>query len=92
MITDVCSKYVYVISLKDKNGIIITNASHEVLKKKNKENCIIYKEEFYKRLIKSSLWNNKMKVFSTYNKGKLIVAEWFIRTLKNKICIYTTSI
>ena len=40
MITDVCSKYVYVISLKDKNGIIITNASHEVFKK-NKENCII---------------------------------------------------
>ena len=36
--------------------------------------------------------DNNMKIFSTNNEGKPIVAERFIRTLKNKICIYTTSI
>ena len=29
---------------------------------------------------------------STHNEGKSVVAKIFIRTLKNKICKYTTSI
>ena len=31
-------------------------------------------------------------MYSTYNKGKSVVAERFIRTLKNKIHKYMTSI
>ena len=32
--------------------------------------------------------NNAIEMYSTYNKGKSIIAERFIRTLKNKIYIY----
>ena len=32
-----------------------------------------------------------MEMYSTHNEGKLVVAERFIRTLKNKIYKYMTS-
>ena len=35
---------------------------------------------------------NDIETYSTHSKGKSIVAERFIRTLKNKIYKYTTSI
>ena len=40
------------------------------------------------------LWldKNDIEMYSTYNKGKSVVTERFIRTLKNKICKYMTSI
>ena len=40
------------------------------------------------------LWldKNDIEMYSTYNKGKSVVAERFIRTLKNKIYKYMTSI
>ena len=42
--------------------------------------------------MKPFLKNNEIEVYSTHNKGKSIVAERFIRTLKNKICKYMNSI
>ena len=44
--------------------------------------------EFYNRSMKS--WYEKMN--STHNEGKSVIAERFIRTLKNKIYKYMTSI
>ena len=41
--------------------------------------------EFYNRSIKSFLQNNNIEMYSTYNEGKSVNAERFIRTLKNKI-------
>ena len=40
------------------------------------------------------LWldKNDIEMYSTYNKGKSVVAERFIKTLKNKIYKYMTSI
>ena len=35
---------------------------------------------------------NAVKMYSTHNEGKSVVAERFIRTLKNKICKYMTSV
>ena len=35
---------------------------------------------------------NDVAMYSTYNEGKSFVAEIFIRTLKNRICKYMTSI
>ena len=49
----------------------------------------------------SELWNNLFKrflrikgieIYSTYNKGKSVVAERFIKTLKNKISKHMTAI
>ena len=42
--------------------------------------------------MKSFLLNNKIAMYSTHNEGKSVVAERFIRTLKNKIYKYMTSI
>ena len=40
------------------------------------------------------LWlqNNNIEIYSKDNEGKSVVAEMFIRTLKNKIYKYMTSI
>ena len=42
--------------------------------------------------MKSWLQNNDTKIDSTLNEGKSVVAEKFIKTLKNKIYKYLTSI
>ena len=36
--------------------------------------------------------NDNIEMYSTHNEGKSVVAERFIRTLKNKIYKYMTSI
>ena len=41
--------------------------------------------------MKSWLQGNDIEIYSTHNKGKSVVAEIFIRTLKNKIYKYMTS-
>ena len=41
--------------------------------------------EFYNNLFKRFLKINKIEMYSTYNEGKFVVAERFIKTLKNKI-------
>ena len=42
--------------------------------------------------MKSCLRNNVIEIYSTYNEGKSVIAERFIRTLENKIYEYVTSI
>ena len=48
--------------------------------------------EFYNRSMKSWLEKNYIEMYSTHNEGKSVVAERFIRTIKNKICKHMTSI
>ena len=42
--------------------------------------------------MKSLLQDNNLEMYSTHNKGKSVVVERFIETLKNKIYKYMTSI
>ena len=42
--------------------------------------------------MKSSRHNNDIAMYSTLNGGKSVIAGRFIRTIKNKICKYITSI
>ena len=42
--------------------------------------------------MKSFLQNNDMELCSVHNEGKSVVAERFIKTLKNKIYKYMISI
>ena len=42
--------------------------------------------------MKSFLQNNDIEMYSTHNEGKSVIAERFIRILKNKIYKYMTSI
>ena len=41
--------------------------------------------EFHYKLFKRLLKINNIEMYSTYNEGKSVVAEGFVRTLKNKI-------
>ena len=79
-IIDIFSKYACVVPLKDKKGVSIVNAFQSILKKSNQ------------KLNKIWLQDNDIVMYSTHNEGKSVVAERFIRTLKNKIYKYMTLI
>ena len=94
-VIDIYSKYAWVIPLKDKKGITITNAFQKILDESNRRPNKIWVDkgsEFYNRSVKSLLQNNDIKMCSTHDEGKSVVAERLIRTLKNKICKYMTSV
>ena len=42
--------------------------------------------------MRSIFQNNDMKMFSVHNEGKFVIAERFIRTVKNKISKCTVSV
>ena len=48
--------------------------------------------EFYNNSFKKWLKNNNIEMCSVHNERRSVVAERFIRALKNKICKYMTSI
>ena len=48
--------------------------------------------EFYNSSMKSWLEKNEIEMYSTQNEGKSVIAERFIRTLKNRIYKYMTSV
>ena len=48
--------------------------------------------EFYNKSFKDFLKMNYIEIYSTFNEGKSVVAERFIRTLKNKIFKHMTAI
>ena len=89
---DLFSKYAWVATLKYKWGITIVNAFHKIISKGRKPNKIWVDQddEFYNKLLKSFLKINNFEMYSTYNKGNSVVAERFIRTLKNKTFNHVT--
>ena len=72
----------------------IVNAFENIISKGRKPNKIWFDQggEFYNNLFKRFLKINNIEMYSTYNEGKSVVAERFIRTLKNKISKYMTAI
>ena len=84
---DLYSKYAFLIPLKDKKGISIVNAFNEIIKQSNRKPNKIWVDqgsEFYNRVFKKWLSDNDIIMYSTFNEGKSVVAERFIRTLKNR--------
>ena len=83
-----------VVSLKDKRGTTIVNVFQKTISKGRKPNKIWVDQggEFYNNLFKRFLKINNIEMYSTYNEGKSVVAERFIRTLKNKIFKHMTAI
>ena len=74
---------------KIKKGIAITNAFQKILGESNRKPNNMWVDrgsKFYNRSMKSCLQYNDIEVYSTHNESKSVVAERFIRTLKNKIC------
>ena len=92
---DFFSKYTWVVPLKDKREISIINAFQKILDNSNRKPNKIWVDEggeFYNNLLKRFLKINNIDMYSTYNKGKSVVAERFIRTLKNKIFKHMTTV
>ena len=81
--------------MKYKKGITITKAFQKILKESNRKPNKIWVDkgsEFYNSSFKKWLKDNDIEMYSTNNEGKSVIAERFIRTLKNKIYKYMTSI
>ena len=87
-------KYAQVVPLKDKRRITIVNVFQKIISKGRKPNRIWVDQggEFYNWLFNRFLKINSIEIYSTYNEGKSIVAERFIRTLKNKISKHMTTV
>ena len=95
-VIDIYSKNAWVIPLKDKKIITITNAFRKILDESNRKRNKLWldkADEFYNRLTKLWLQNNYIGMHLTNSEGKSVVAERFIRTLKNKIykCMISVS-
>ena len=74
---------------------MIINVFQKVLdesKRKLKKIWVDKYNEFYSRSMKSFLQNNDTEIYSSHNKGKSVIGKIVIRTLKNKIYKYMTSI
>ena len=100
---DLFSTYSWAVPFKNKRGITIAHAfqkmlanskSSEAKSKGRKPNKIwVYKSgEFYNNLSKRFLKINDIEIYSTHNERKSVVAERFIRNLKNKIFKHMTAI
>ena len=80
---------------KDKKGIMITNAFQKILDQSNRKPNKIWVDkgsEFYNRSMKSQLEKKGIEMYSTHNEEKSVIAERFIRTLRNKIYTCRTSV
>ena len=81
--------------MNDEKGITITDAFQKILDESNrKTNKILVDKgsEFFNKSTKLWLEKREIEMYSTHNEGKSVVAEKFIRTLKNEIHKYMTSV
>ena len=89
------SKYLFAVPLKDKKGVTITNVFQQILDKsvyKANKIWVDNGSERYNAHFKKWLKDNNIEMYSTHNEGKFVVVERFIKTLKNKIYRYMTTI
>ena len=75
--------------------LVVNNALQKVLNEsgcKPKKMWVDKGSELYNRSMRSWLQDNDMEMYSTHNEGKSVVAEKFIKTLRNKIYKYMTLV
>ena len=92
---DLFSKYAFVIPLKDKKGASVVEGFKKIVNESNRQPNKIWVDqgcEFYNKVFKNWLKDEGIEMYSTYNEGKSVVAERFIRTLKNKLYKHVTSV
>ena len=73
----------------------IVNAFQKILNNLKRTSNKIWVDqgsEFYNTHFKKWLKDNDISMYSTHNEGKSVVAERFVRTLKNKIYKHMTAI
>ena len=82
-VIDLFSKYAWVVPLKDKKRVSTVNAFQKILdssKRKPNKIWVDLESEFYNNVFKKWLKGNEISMYSTYNEGKSVVTERFIRT------------
>ena len=92
---DLFSKYAFVVLLRDKRDVSIVGAFQDILNKSRRKPNKIWVDqgsEYYNNSFKKWVENNEISMYSTYNEGKSVVAERFIRTLKNKLYKHMTAV
>ena len=82
---DIYSKYEFVITFKDKKGITILNFFQKILDNSTKETKKIWVDKFFNSSFKKWLKDIDIEMHLTHNEEKSVIAERFIKTLKNKI-------
>ena len=94
-VIDLFSRYAWVIGIQDKKGASIVNGFKIFLdssKRKPSRIWVDHGSEFYNNNFNKFLQENDIEMYSTFSEGKSVVAERFIKTLKNKIYKHMTSI
>ena len=79
---DLFSKYAQVIPIKDKKGASIVNAFKKIISEGRKPNKIWVDQgsEFFNKSFTNFLKMNNIEMYLTFNEGKSVVAERFIKT------------
>ena len=92
MVIDVFSKYGWIIPLKTKTGITVSNAFKELFKERIPTRLWTDKgKEFYNKSMKELLEKKKVILYSTENEEKSSVAERWNRTIKRNMWKYFTA-
>ena len=97
-VIDLFSRYSWVIPLKNNKGESIIEEFKKIINSGNAKHSgrkpnkiwVDHGREFYNNKFKSFLKENDIEMYSTFNEGKSVVAERFIKTLKNKIYKHMT--
>ena len=94
-VIDIFRKHAWVVPLKDKNGIKITDDFQKILDESRSKPNNTWADkgsEFYNKLLKLWLEKNDIEMYLMHKEGKSVIVEIFVRILKNKIYKYMTSI
>ena len=93
-VIDLFSRYAWVVPSKNKKRDSIVEGFKKILdnsrnakhsKRKPNKIWIDHETEFYNNKFKNILKRDDIEMYSTFKEGKSVVAERFIKTLKNKI-------
>ena len=93
-VIDLLSRFAWVIGIKDKKGTSIVNGFQKIVdnsKRKPNKIWVDHGSEFYNKAFKDFLKRNDRVMYFAFNEGKSVVAERFIKTLKNKIYKHMTT-
>ena len=86
-------KYAWVVPLKSKRGISIVNAFQKIISKRKPNKVWVDQGgEIYNKLFKTLLKIINVEMYSTYNEGKSVFAERFIKMLENKTFKQMTAV
>ena len=94
-VIDLFSKYAFVVPLKDEKGASVVKGFKKIVNESSRQPNKIWVDqgsEFYNKTFKNWSRDEGIEMYSTYNEGKSVVAERFIRTLKNKLYKDMTAI